>query len=411
MSESNDPLYTQAVYLAGLIHKYREKQPLDDEEQRQLEQWVNSDPANSLLFESLLDRERLTEELKALLRYNEKAGLSAVLEALGKPRAAVRPMWRIVVRRGIAAALLLLLAGVGWRYFVRRTAADRENAPALAAGSTRAGDYKAILTLADGSQVALDSGLARLPERQGAARIEQQKGSLIYSGIGDGPAAGNGPDVYNTITVPRGGQYHVVLADGSGIWLNAASSVTYPVSFNGDRREVKITGEAYFSVAKDAEKPFIVVARTMKVQVVGTEFDVMAYPDENAVRTTLINGAVKAGSVGGSEELLLRPGDQAALVNGSAVLHVERPNPDDVTGWRRGELHCHQTDISAIMRQVARWYDVSIEYRGSVANIDFSGQLSRKQRVEDVLDILSDTRKVHFVLTKNKTIVVIPGPK
>ena len=404
----NDTSYAQAVQLAGLIHKHREKQPLSHDEQQQLEQWVKNDPTNRALFESLHERQQLTEELKGLLRYNEETALSSVYKAIGKQRAVVVPLWKIIARRSIVAALVILLAGVGWRFFARRAVSNRENIPTLAAGTTRAGDLKAILTLADGSQVTLDSGQAKFPDRQGAARVRQNKDGLIYS------SAGNGTMAYNTITVPRGGQYHVVLADGSEVWMNAASSLTYPTSFEGNTREVTIAGEAYFSVTKDATKPFLVTAHAMKIQVVGTEFDVMAYTEEDAIRTTLINGAVKASSTtrqGQKQELLLHPGDQAALVHASGLLHIERPNLDDLTSWRRGELHCQQTDVPTIMRQVARWYDVSIEYRGSVANIDFSGQLSRKQRVEDVLDILSDTRKVHFEWTKNKTIVVIPGPK
>ena len=410
MSESNenDPTYSQAVYLAGLIDKSREKQPLTEQEQRDLENWLASDPANGALFESLLDRKALADELETLLQYNEDAAVSAVFAVIGKQPAVVVPLWRTILQRGVAAALVLLLVGVSWRFFARRTALEREGTPTVASGAVRPGDYRAVLTLGDGSMVTLDSVPAGLPAMQGAARIEQRRDGLVYT------AGGNGPGVYNTITVPRGGQYHVVLADRSEIWLNAASSITYPTSFTGDTREVTITGEAYFSVAKDVARSFFVTARNMKVQVLGTEFDVMAYSDEEAIRTTLISGAVKASGTnkqGHPQELLLAPGEQASLANRSGVLKSERPDLDAVTGWRAGEFRCHQTDLPAIMRQIARWYDVTIEYRGSAANIDFSGQLSKKQRVEDLLDILSDTRKVHFELLKNNTIVVIPGPK
>jgi transmembrane sensor len=413
MSESNEneASFRQAVYLAGLIDKSREKKPLTEEEQRELAAWLASDPANNALYESLLNREQVTGDLETLLQYSEDAAVSAVFEAIGKQPAVVIPLWKTVLQRGMVAAMLLLLVGVTWRFFTRRTVLEREGTPVVANGAAPPMDYKAVLTLADGSRVLLDSGRAGLPSTQGAARIEQQKDGLVYTTEENGPAADNGAAAYNTITVPKGGNYRVVLADHSEVWLNAASSISYPTSFTGNSREVTITGEAYFHVAKDPTKSFLVTAGVLKVQVLGTEFDLMAYPDEDAIRTTLINGAVKAGISGQPQELLLHPGEQAALANHGGSLKTEKPNLDAVTGWRLGEFRCHETDLPAIMRQIARWYDVSIEYRGSVANIDFSGQLSKKQHVEDLLDILSDTRKVHFELAKNNTIVVIPGHK
>ncbi|MBS1659548.1 MAG: FecR domain-containing protein, partial [Bacteroidetes bacterium] len=231
---------------------------------------------------------------------------------------------------------------------------------------------------------------------------------LIYT------ATGSGAGVLNTITVPRGAQYHVVLADSSEAWLNAASSMTYPASFDGNTREVIIRGEAYFKVAKDAAKPFLVTAGKTTIQVLGTEFDVMAYEDEDAVRSSLVNGSVSIlayGKQDRAQKVVLQAGEQAAFDKSTGLLRVKHVDLDQVLGWRFGEFRCNETGLPAIMRQIARWYDVSVEYRGPVDHIRFSGELSRKHRVQDILDILSDTRKVHFEMKTPATIVVIPGSK
>ncbi|HEX6432488.1 MAG TPA: FecR domain-containing protein [Niastella sp.] len=405
-SNENELPYKQAVRIAGLIHKIREKQPLQAVEQQELEDWLNSSEGNKKLFEFLHDREQLTAELEALMQYDENNAVAAIFKALGeRSPPAVRKVKTMIRRWSVAASLLLLIGVASW-FFIRRGGLVQPNTPSTA--GIQSGTNKAVLTLASGQQVMLDTLQTRSFGTQGAAHVEQQQGRLVYT------AGGNGPVTYNTVTTPRGVQYRLALADGSEVWLNAASSITYPTSFTGKTREVVITGEAYFSVAKDRAKPFFVTAQTMKVEVVGTEFDVMAYNDEDAIRTTLVNGMVKASNTsrqGRAQELTLRAGEQAALVHRSGVLRMEKPNLDDVTAWRLGKFSFHETDMTAIMRQVARWYNVHVEYRGSIAGIGFSGHLSRKERIEELLNILSDTRNVHFEIKGDTTIVVIPGPK
>ena len=406
-SNENELSYNQAVHMAGLIHKFREKEPLQEEEQQELDYWLNTSESNKKLFEFLSDREQLTTELKALMQYDENNAVDTIFKALGeRPPPAVKKGKMIYWRWSVAASLLLLVGVVSWFFFLR--SGPIQSGISSTTG-IRSGTHKAVLTLADGTQIKLDTLQTRDLGIQGAARIQQQQGRLVYT------AGGNGPVAYNTVTTPRGVQYRLALADGSEVWLNAASSITYPTSFTGNTREVVITGEAYFSVAKNKAKPFFVTAQAMNVQVVGTEFDVMAYSDEDAIRTTLIEGVVKASNTsrkGKEQELTLQPGEQAALVHQSAQLRIEKPDLDAVTGWRLGQFRFHETDMAAIMRQVARWYDVKVEYQGSVANIGFSGQISRKEDVKDLLDILSDTRHVHFEIKNDSTtIVVIPGPK
>jgi transmembrane sensor len=405
-SNENELPYNQAVRVAGFIHKIREKQPLQPEEQQELEHWLNSSESNKQLFEFLRNREQLTTELEALMQYDENDAVAAIFKALGERSPPAVKKGRMITWRWSVAASLLLLIGVASWFFIRQNGLVKADPPSTA--GIGPGTNKAMLTLEDGEQIMLDTLQTRSLGMQGAARVEQQQGRLVYT------TGGNGPVAWNTVTTPRGVQYRLALADGSEVWLNAASSIRYPTSFTGNTREVVITGEAYFSVAQDPAKPFFVMAQNMKVQVVGTEFDVMAYSDEDAIRTTLVNGVVKVSDTsrkGRAQELTLQPGEQAALVHRSGVLRKEKPNLEAVTAWRLGQFRFHETNMAAIMRQIARWYDVRIEYRGAVDNIGFSGRIPRKKNVRELLDILSDTRKVHFEIAADSTIVVIPGPK
>ncbi|MBS1602367.1 MAG: FecR domain-containing protein [Bacteroidetes bacterium] len=401
--------YIRAVTVAGIIYKFREKQPLTAGERQDLDDWINKGDANKTLFDELLQRERVVAELEALNGYDYDSAVSSVFAAIGLSRSPVVSLRSQTMRRSVtAAAILLLIVSGWWFFFMRRNSGGQSAGMANIASLSR---DRAVLTLGDGRQVSLDSAHAGPMDSQGGASVRQEVGRLVYTVARN---ADGGPTVYNTLTVPRGAQYHVVLADSSEVWLNAASSITYPTTFTANARELTVTGEAYFRIAKDATKPFLVTSRAMKVQVLGTEFNLMAYPDEPAIRTTLINGAVKTTvdfKQRPPQQLLLRPGEQAAVDSATGLLHLEKPNVDAVTGWHYGEFRCHNAELPTILRQIARWYDVSIEYRGSVSGINFDGVLSRKHRLEEVLDILADTRKVYFEFKSPGTVVVIPGTK
>lgn len=385
----------QAVRIAGLIHKNREKEPMTEEEQLELDEWLSSQPSNAALLASLNDRENIHAELEALNTYDENSAVTEIFKQLGqKPPSAIQRSRLIVRQWSVAASVLLIVSVASWLLIFREPSDN---------GSI-SGSRNAVLTLANGQQVLLDTLRTRDLGIQGAAALAQQQGGrLAYTDKGTGTA------VHNTLTTPKGVRYSLQLADGSEVWLNAGSTITYPTSFAGNTRDVTITGEAYFSVAKDKTKPFFVTAGGMKVEVVGTAFNVMAYSDEEATRTTLAEGIVKASNT--ENEIELKPGEQAILVHQSGALRSEKANIDAVTAWRKGEFIYHETEMAVIMRQLARWYDVKVEYRGSIAGIAFSGKLPQKQRVKELLDILSDTRKIHFEIKDDSTIVIIPGPR
>lgn len=398
MQNEDDIKSEQAVRIAGLIHKIREKELLTEAEQGQLDDWLSNDPSNSLLLASLNDREKIHAELEALNTYDGNSAVTDIFKQIGqKPPSAIQKSRLTIRRLSVAASVLLIISVASWLLIFR-------NGPAGSTVGIQPGSRNAVLTLTSGEQVILDTLQTRDLGTQGAAALEQLRGGrLAYT------SKGNEPAVYNTLTTPKGVRYSVQLADGSEVWLNAGSSITYPTSFAGNTREVTITGEAYFSVAKDKAKPFFVTAGGMKVEVVGTAFNVMAYSDEETTRTTLVEGIVKVSDT--KNEIELKPGEQATLVRQSGALRKENANIEAVTAWRKGEFIYHETDMSVIMRQLSRWYDVKVEYRGSIAGIAFSGKLPRKERVGDLLDILSDTRKVHFEIKDDTTIVIIPGSK
>jgi transmembrane sensor len=308
--------------------------------------------------------------------------------------------------RWVAAASVLLLIGAGSYFFSFRNkdAGGSEKTAGQMAADVAPGRYGAVLTLSDGARIVLDSAGNGHIATQGASQVLMQNGAIVYEKASAAPAAAV---VYNTISTPRGRQFRVVLPDGSGVWLNAASTLRYPTSFAGDRRAVELSGEAYFEIAKDERKPFVITARGMRVQVLGTAFNLMAYADETAVNTTLVTGAVRV--VSAKSSLVLDP-DQQACLSDSGRFTLSKPNLKEVLAWKDGRFRFDGAKITAIMRQIARWYDVDIEYRGEVPSNEFNGSISRAEYARKILDALERTGNVHFSLEGRK-IIVMAGPE
>ena len=314
----------------------------------------------------------------------------------------------------VAAASVLLLIGAGSSFFYLRNRAAI--AYANAAGQRHAGDvapgrYGAVLTLSNGSRIVLDSAGNGQIATQGSSQVLIQNGAVVYekgkageSPAMESPAAEARAVLYNTMTTPRGRQIQIVLPDGSKVWLNAASSIHYPTAFNGNERAVELSGEAYFEIAKNERKPFVVSARGMRVQVLGTAFNLMAYSDETAVNATLVTGAVRVVTV--SSSLMLSPDEQACLPASTGRLTVSKPNMKEVLAWKEGRFRFDGANITTIMRQIARWYDVEIEYRGEAPSNEFNGSISRAEYVQKILHALERTGNVHFSLEGRKIVVM-----
>ncbi|SFE61754.1 FecR family protein [Chitinophaga sp. CF118] len=243
------------------------------------------------------------------------------------------------------------------------------------------GGNKAVLTLADGSKVVL-TDTANQVIKTGNIAIRQKQGELQYE------SQGNEANAFNELTTPRGGVFQVNLSDGSHVWLNAASSLKYPLKFK-DNRTVILNGQAYFEIAHNAKQPFIVKAGEMEVQVLGTSFDIMAYKDEEVVNTTLIEGAIKVSQ--GSASALLQTGQQSKLNPATGKMEVQTVNLENVLAWRNGKFELENTDLPTFLRQLARWYDIEIAIEAparEVALKKFGGQIGRDMNLQDLLTIL-----------------------
>jgi transmembrane sensor len=332
---------------------------------------------------------------------DEAATQAAIYQRLRQSGVSAPARRRRTPWAALLAFVVLLVAGGywSWQHRAAPTVAQRPARPA-APQALRPGHNQALLTLADGRTVLLDQAHLGLLAQQGGSQVQKTAdGQLRYAA-----STGASALLYNTVATPRGGQYQLTLPDGSQVWLNAASSLRFPVAFTGAERRVELTGEAYFEIAKDARHPFKVAARGAEVTVLGTHFDVQAYDDEPALATTLLKGAVRLGQ--GAQQALLRPGQQARCWP-QGTLQVREVDVQHAVAWKNGYFVFNDEPIEAIMRQVARWYDVDVQYQGTLTNKDFNGKISRYKDAADVLRVLELTGAVHFT-TQGRRIVVQP---
>lgn len=262
------------------------------------------------------------------------------------------------------------------------------------------GGHGAILTLANGKTVLLDSLANGLIADQEGAKVVLDKGLLAYDPSGNMNRAEE--LVYNTLVIPKGRQFQLMLPDGSKVWLNSASSLRYPVSFNGDTRTVEMTGEGYFEVAKNT-KPFYVKVNDIKVVVMGTGFNIMAYEDEDMISTTLAEGMVKV--MYGETAVIIKPGQQASLPDGGDRFQISTPDLDQVLSWKNGQISFTSAALPVVMRQISRWYDIDIDYEGAVPTKHFNGIIDQNLHLRDVLKVLT-VYGIHFRLDGRKLTVL-----
>ncbi len=303
--------------------------------------------------------------------------------------------------RRVAAAVLILALGAASYFIFRGNEPPKElvtNSKELPGNDVEAGAHKAILTLANGTQIELDDKTKGQLVIPGMGSVTNNDGKLVY----DNPSVETSEMVYNTLSSARGQSYSLVLSDGSKLWLNAASSVRFPVVFTGKERIVEITGEVFFEVAKDARKPFKAKVKDMEIEVLGTRFDINAYPDELTVNTTLIEGAVKVSA--NNSEIRLSPGQQSQLLSNGNLQVVKNVNTDEIVAWKDGYFHFENADLHSILRQFSRWYDIEVVYEGELKNRKFLAIVSRNSSLASVLKMLN-ANNVQFRIEGKKLIV------
>lgn len=315
-------------------------------------------------------------------------------------------LWR---RISIAVSVLFTL-GVGLYYFKQsaQKVTEMPAATVVVNNDIQPGGNKALLTLSDGKTIELDHVSKGVLTRQGDVSIVKTgEGQLAYQVGKDKKYASAG---YNVLKTPRGGQYHLVLPDGSKVWLNAASSIRYPTAFDHEARRVEINGEAYFEINKLTDPtaavprrvPFIVKVNDVEVEVLGTHFNINAYGDAGSVRTTLLEGSVRIRK--GNRKSLLKPGQQANVPEQSAAIQVKDVDVRQSVAWKDGYFRFEKADLAEIMKQLTKWYDVEVRYDGKLPDRKFSGEIPRSATLSEVLEIL-EISKVHLDIAGKEVLV------
>lgn len=406
MAKEDSPIINTELLdpVAPLLQKLLIGETLSGEELALLEAWKDRSEENKALFERLENPAAVQEMLKTWhgieknRELNKQRAMNRISELVSTPTPAVHQVHFLRRRpfRYAAAVLLLLSAGT---YFWAINNKGTDQPPASATAVIEPGREGAILTLADGSKVVLDSLGNGLVANQSGVQVVLQNGQLAYDGSSRETA-------FNTITTPKGRQFRLQLPDGSKVWLNAASAIKYPTAFTGRERLVELEGEAYFEVAKNAAKPFKITARDATVEVLGTSFNVNAYRNESVIRTTLLDGAVRLSAYQQSQTL--KPGQQAlAKPAGEQLEVVNDADLDKVMAWKNGLFNFEDASLEEVMRQLERWYDIEVTYAKGIPPIRFGGEINRQNTLQDVLQILEKSN-VHFRFEESRKLVVIP---
>lgn len=350
-------------------------------EKELLDKWYDLDTAEPLTW-----GDEAEEQLAARLLRN--------INTQKSPPHSSKRRWQIP-----AAAILLIALGIGTYLYVSRS--NPPGQATVANKEIKPGRNQAILTLGNGEKIVLtDAANGEVASRSGVKITKTADGQLVYDAAD--AANENSPLEYNSIEAPAGGQWQVKLPDGSVIFLNASSGITYPTRFVGNERRVQMTGEAYFEIAHNKKMPFRVESRGQTVEVLGTHFNIMAYADEKMIRTTLLEGSVKIVTDSGSK--MLEPGEQAQL-SGNKLKVTSDVDMEEVVAWKNGYFKFNES-LESIMAKIARWYDVDVEYRDKPgSDLTFSGKISRSRDISGILKMLEYTGDVHFKLEGRKVIV------
>jgi ferric-dicitrate binding protein FerR (iron transport regulator) len=402
-----------STVIATIIFKYIRKD-LTPAENGLLQDWIHASEDNLIFFEECVQTGRLFTEAQEREKYDQEINMAElwpkmVSRGLPTPAFELKPSnkrtWMSV------AAVLLVIAILGGTYWWLQPGSTATQTISTTTDNRNPNDLSpatrhATLTLADGSKILLDSAHRGELAKEGKTTVTREAdGGVVYK-----TTAADEPVLYNTLTVPRGSDVvHITLADGTKVWLNAASSLRYPVVFDARERKVEITGEGYFEVAHNAAAPFTVTKDEVAVAVLGTHFNVNAYEANGQVKVTLLQGAVKVSvhNPQGATDKILAPGQQAVVNKGAAITVDKTADESLVMAWKNGMFSFKKTNIDEIVRQLERWYDVSIEYDPALKDLDFNGQISRYNHAAKVLEKLAATQSIHYRID-NRKIYVTP---
>ena len=369
---------------------------MDKSEEQELRAWMDEAEENKLFF---MEGVKMVREYQVVTRSDKNASdsLKHVREKI-KARGR-RQLWIQIT----AVASVVILFALSFAFFYMPEL-ERES-PVSA--KVHAGGMKATLIVANGIQVDLmQDNLQDVVRQYGATVLEDKKNELRYDNVEVNEEIEEKP-VYHTISTPVGGEYHFTLADGTMVWLNSSSRLTFPTRFTGDAREVLVEGEVYFGVQHDESKPFIVRVNDVSVRVLGTEFCISAYPENEGVMTTLVRGAVQVTS--GNNQVVLKPGYQAVVDQYSGAISQRAVELSLYTSWVRGIFEYENMELNDIVVQLARWYDVQFSFSApEYKERRFTGVIRKYEDLNDVLDMIEKTTNVKFIINgKNVTITSV----
>ncbi|MEO5997857.1 MAG: FecR family protein [Chitinophagaceae bacterium] len=364
-----------------------------------------------------LDKDRWEPVLKKVLAQQESNSRPGTVNARISTESQERSSRkRLYLKKWAVAASVLILFAAGW--YILFSISNKLPSPVVkiqerafkSKNNFPPGRNQAVLTLSDGSAINLDSVKNGILTKQGNTKIiKGSHGELLYHV----DQQNSKPAGYNIVSTPRGGKYQIVLSDGSKVWLNAASSLKYPTSFQDKIRNVTLTGEGYFEVAKNASRPFQVTVNDMTVEVLGTHFNINAYSDEHSVATTLLEGSVKVTNEvsgnGAPQSVLLKPGEQADLEKDGNLKIYDHENIQQVIAWKENKFVFNNDAIPTIMRQVSRWYDVDVDFKASITTQRLTGKFSRNVNLGQLMEMLQYAGL--NVKIENKTIIILETAK
>ena len=392
MSQKEKNIFQLARIIAASL-----KGNANDEEQRTLREWLSVSTRNKKIYDEFKDGKRLEQKIVESQQINWKNDYQHFITKRQRTRKNRR--MKTIIRYAAILTLPIVAAGI---FLLQKN--DRQTIVSISE-VIKPGEHKAVLITGGGERITLSvSTLSPIQEQNGMiVNVTNNKVSYI---LPEDSLCTQGSPIFNTLQIPRGGEYFLTLADGTEVWLNAETEIRYPVQFTGDKRVVYLDGEAYFTVAPDKNKPFTVVSTHASVSVLGTQFNFRAYPDERDVQTTLVSGSVIMQSEKYKQQIKLVPGEQGVLEKNSAKLMKQEVNTYLYTAWKDGRFAFRDARLEDLFNILARWYDLSVFYQSPEAkDIRFTGDLNKTDDFKSILKIIEQNERVIFTVNQRTVFI------
>lgn len=371
----------------------RLKHGLSKQEEEEIQLWRESSSQNKRLFQELTDEHAVHILLDELQQYKTVHSMARLRGQMAKYP--TRKKWSYY----IAAASILLAVGLG-------ALLNRYHLTQLNTSEIQPGQFKAQLTLQDGSSIALDSmRIGETTSKQGIVITKAGDGKITCNYQTSANTHSTRTSSFNVISTPAGGAYQIILPDGSTVWLNANSALKFPTQFNNTERYVELSGEGYFEIQNNQVAPFKVAVNKQIITVLGTKFNILAYQEDATTRTTLVEGAIKVGTSRSNH--ILKPGQEARVYKNSEKLEVVLGNVNEAIAWKNGYFIFNNENIKTIMQKVSRWYNIEVVYKGNMEGITFGGTFSKSKSLQKLLKSFESTGKMHYKI-EGRRVTIMP---